>query len=306
MESNLPAVQNRSFGITPRGIDEMIRLAKIMAASGLMPKGIQSPEAVFVVLQMGSEIGLSPMASVQNTAVIHGRPGLFGDVALAVVRASGELEIFEEWSEGKRKTPEWTFFCKIKRRGGKEALGSYTWTEACEAGQDRADSQSSWKKWTNRMMQFKARNFIMRDHFTDVLKGIRTVEENADAIDLEITPGTDGHEQYQAKGVSESELSGSGNIDENAFDMLVAERYPDGEPKLLEFVVLTANANGATVDDLKSRAVGNWIEFIKAFETWLSKQASAKKEPANEKEIPTATETKVPVPAPDPASMAGH
>ena len=69
-------VQNshRSFGITPRGIDEAIRLAKIMAASGLMPKSIETPEAVFVAMQMGAEIGLSPMASVQNIAVINGTP----------------------------------------------------------------------------------------------------------------------------------------------------------------------------------------------------------------------------------------
>ena len=72
MEANLPTVQSRSFGITPRGIDEAIRLAKIMAASGLMPKSIETPEAVFVAMQMGAEIGLSPMASVQNIAVING------------------------------------------------------------------------------------------------------------------------------------------------------------------------------------------------------------------------------------------
>jgi hypothetical protein len=105
MESSLPVVQNRSFGITPRGIDEAIRLAKIMSASGLMPKSINTPEAVFVAMQMGAEIGLSPMASVQNIAVINGRPGIYGDAALAIVRASGQLEEFKEWSEGDRKTP---------------------------------------------------------------------------------------------------------------------------------------------------------------------------------------------------------
>ena len=93
---NLPAVEKRSFGITPHGIEEAIRLAKIMAASGLMPKSIETPEAVFVAMQMGAEIGLSPMASVQNIAVINGRPGIYGDAALAIVRSSGLLEEFKE------------------------------------------------------------------------------------------------------------------------------------------------------------------------------------------------------------------
>ena len=86
----------------------------------------------------------------------------------------------------------------------------------------------------------------------------------------------------------------------------------EGQEKLIEFVVLTAKANGASVDDLKSRAVNNWSEFIKAFEAWMSKQAPAKKEPANEKEIPTAPEMTAPAPAPTPvpasrpANVAGH
>jgi len=308
MEANLPAVQSRSFGITPRGIDEAIRLAKIMAASGLMPKSIETPEAVFVAMQMGAEIGLSPMASVQNIAVINGRPGIYGDAALAIVRSSGLLEEFKEWSEGERKKPGWTYFCRVKRKGSEAVTGSFSWAEACEAGFDQVKPESPWKRWTNRMMQFKARNFAMRDQFADYLKGIRTIEENSDAIVLESTVGNDGHEQYQLKAPAESEMSGSGSIDENAFDILAAEQYSEGQEKLIEFVVLTAKANGASVDDLKCRAVGNWSDFIKAFEAWLSKQVSAKKEPANEKEIPAAPETSAPVPDPAnrPASMAGH
>jgi hypothetical protein len=299
---NLPAVEKRSFGITPHGIEEAIRLAKIMAASGLMPKSIETPEAVFVAMQMGAEIGLSPMASVQNIAVINGRPGIYGDAALAIVRSSGLLEEFKEWSEGDRKKPNWTYHCRVKRKGCEAVTGSYSWAEALEAGFDQVKPESPWKRWTNRMMQFKARNFAMRDQFADFLKGIRTIEENSDAIVLESTVGNDGHEQYQLKVPAETELSGSGSIDENAFDILAAEQYPEGREKLIEFVALTAKANGASVDDLKSRAVGNWSEFIKAFETWMSKQASAKKESDKEKETPAAPKTATP----DPANVAGH
>jgi hypothetical protein len=274
---NLPMKQNRSFGITPNGIDEAIRLAKIMASSGLMPKAINTPEAVFVAMQMGAEIGLSPMASVQNIAVINGKPGIYGDAALAVVRACGLLEEFKEWSEGERKTPGWTFHCQVKRKGFEAIKGSYSWAEACEAGFDRVEPVSPWKKWTNRMMQFKARNFVMRDQFADILKGIRTVEENTDAIDLEPAIGNNGREQYQIAQPTESEFQGAGTIDENAFEMLAAAQYPDGEYRMIEFLALTAKANNAGIEDLKARAVANWSEFIKAFETWLSKQTNGNK-----------------------------
>lgn len=184
---NLPTItqQSRPMAIIPADFESAYRMARIMAASGLMPKGIQSPEAVFVAMQIGAEIGLSPMASVQNIAVINGKPSIYGDAALAVVRASGQLEVFEEWSEGERKTPGWTFFCKIKRKGFKEVIGKYTWAQALDAGLDKAHPDTPWRKWTDRMMQFKARNFPLRDLFSDYLKGIRTAEENVDAIDAE-------------------------------------------------------------------------------------------------------------------------
>lgn len=264
---NLPAVQ-KNVSFIPQNIAGALELAGIMARSGLMPKGIQTKEAVFVAMQMGLEIGLSPMAAVQNIAVIHNRPGLFGDVALAVVRGSGELEVFEEWQTGVRKTPEWTFFCKVKRKGSKEAIGSYSWAEACEAGQDKADPASSWKKWTNRMMQFKARNFVLRDHFTDFLKGIRTHEENMDAIDLDEVNGSDGQPQYQltaepAAGAEENDASCS------VFHMTAAERYQPEELVLLTaFVKETAGHHNVSDYIIEGRAMDNWGGFAAAFEVW--------------------------------------
>ena len=293
---NVPAVQNRSFGITPKGIEEAIRLAKIMASSGLMPKCIESPEAVFVAMQMGAELGLSPMASVQNIAVINGRPGIYGDAALAVVRASGLLEEFKEWSEGDRKKPNWTFYCRIKRKGSDAAVGSYSWAEALEAGYDQVKPESPWKKWTNRMMQFKARNFVMRDQFTDYLKGIRTIEENIDAIEFEATMDGDGNEQYQARNMGRSEMSGDGTIDGNAFDLLAAENYPDGLEGLNDFVIQTAEVNKVSVDDLKVRAAANWDDFIKAFEAWNVKNGVEKN--GNVKTAPESQEAKTPPPIP--------
>jgi hypothetical protein len=273
---NLPAVQNKNVAFIPQSIAGAMELAGIMARSGLMPKGIQTKEAVFVAMQMGLEIGLSPMAAVQNIAVIHNRPGLFGDVALAVVRGSGELEYFEEWSEGERKTPGWTFYCKIKRRGEKEAIGSYSWAEACEAGLDKADSASSWKKWTNRMMQFKARNFVMRDHFTDILKGIRTHEENVDAIDMEELSDVDGVSRYQvapdvaAQEAEEAKTGGS------VFHMTASENYQgDDLVKLSVFVKATAEVHGVADYIIEGRAMDNWAGFSAAFEAWKVKQAES-------------------------------
>ena len=80
-----------SRGIELRSIEELYRFAKFVAASPFAPRGFQSPEAIVVAIQYGYELGLTPMQSLQNVAVINGKPSIYGDAMLAVVRASGLL-----------------------------------------------------------------------------------------------------------------------------------------------------------------------------------------------------------------------
>ena len=65
-------------GVIVRTLGQMWRFAKMVAASGLAPKGLERPEAIVIALQLGAEIGLSPMAALQSVAVINGRPSVYG------------------------------------------------------------------------------------------------------------------------------------------------------------------------------------------------------------------------------------
>ena len=58
-------------GLVPQSFEQLWRLSVVMAQSNMMPKGMEKPEAVFVAVQMGLEVGLSPMQAVQNIAVIN-------------------------------------------------------------------------------------------------------------------------------------------------------------------------------------------------------------------------------------------
>src|SRR5690242_8115793 len=73
------------FIIRPTSLAESMQLAKMIADSSFAPKDMRGkPGDVILALQMGSEVGLSPIQSIQNIAVINGRPSLYGDAALAV------------------------------------------------------------------------------------------------------------------------------------------------------------------------------------------------------------------------------
>jgi hypothetical protein len=174
-------------GIQPQNMDELYRFATAVSQSGLAPKGIETPQAIFVALEMGLEVGLPMMASLQNIAVINGRPTIWGDAQLAIVRSTGQLETFEEWYEagGKRLTrnpstftDDTTAVCKLKRAGCEVWESAFSVADAKRA--NLWGKAGPWSQYPARMLRFRARSFGLRDQFGDALKGFRTTEEAQD------------------------------------------------------------------------------------------------------------------------------
>lgn len=198
--TELAAPSKTSIQIGQRGIEirtheDLWRFSQYVAKSGLAPKGIQTPEAIFVAVQMGLEVGLTPMASLQNIAVINGRPSIWGDAQLGIVRATGNLESFEEWYEesGKRLTRNPSTFadtvtavCRVKRRGFEPVEVGFSVSDAKTAGLWGKDGP--WRQYPARMLRNRARSFNLRDNFGDALKGLRTSEEVMDIQEMNVTP----------------------------------------------------------------------------------------------------------------------
>ena len=77
--------------------EEAWHLAKLMASSDLVPKDFrEKPANVLLAVQLGHEVGLTPMQAVQNIAVINGRPVIWGDALLGIVQNSGLLQDITE------------------------------------------------------------------------------------------------------------------------------------------------------------------------------------------------------------------
>lgn len=179
-------------GLMLTSFDSMWKFASCLARSGLAPKGIQSPEAIVIALQMGAEIGLPPMASLQNIAVINGRPAVYGDAQLAVVRGSGvfDEEGFDEWFSGPdgkripdgtpiRFGPGLTAFCQVKRKGAKKPIvADFSYEDAQQA--NLVGKDGPWKQYPKRMLMWRARGYALRNAFTDCLRGMLSAEEAAD------------------------------------------------------------------------------------------------------------------------------
>lgn len=165
-------------GLALATFDDAFRFSKMVAASEFAPKDFRGkPESCMLAIQHGSEIGLSPMQSLQNIACINGRPAIWGDAALAVAMASPVCEYVRETVDGDGDAMVAT--CEAKRRGyEKPTVARFTVADAKKAG--LWGKSGPWTQYPRRMLQLRARGFALRDAFPDVLKGLVTAEEAQD------------------------------------------------------------------------------------------------------------------------------
>ena len=117
------------------------------------------------------------MASLRQIAVINGRPSIWGDAALALCKASGELEDFKEYVEGDYEDMVATV--KVKRRGfSRPVVQTFSVDDAKRAG--LLGKSGPWQQYRARMLKLRARGFAFRDTFADVLQGLYLAEEAQD------------------------------------------------------------------------------------------------------------------------------
>lgn len=169
---NMPAVK-QSFSLAPQSIDEAIRFAEIMSKSNLVPKDFSGNVGnILVAVQWGMELGLQPMQAMQNIAVINGRPSLWGDAVIALVKSSPACEYVVE------ETSDDAAVCRVKRHGEPEQSRTFTKADALKAG--LLNKAGPWTQYPKRMLQMRARSWALRDVFPDVLRGMPIAEELQD------------------------------------------------------------------------------------------------------------------------------
>lgn len=170
-------------GIVPSTFEDCQRMGALLAASGMVPKDFAGkPEACTVAVMQGLELGLSPMAALQSIAVINGRPTIWGDGALAVVRSSGLLEWITEWTDGD------IAWCEAKRKGQEQTI-KRSFSDADAKAANLLGKPGPWSQYKPRMRQMRARSWVLRDGFADALRGMSIAEEVQDIPPMrDVTP----------------------------------------------------------------------------------------------------------------------
>ena len=171
--SNALTTKTSTFDLSPQTFDQALTFSQYLADSDMVPKDYKGkPGNCLIAMQWGAEVGLKPLQALQNLAVINGRPALWGDSVIAIVRGSPLCEYVIETDDGQTAT------CKVKRRGEPEQIRTFSVDDARAAG--LAGKQGPWTQFPKRMRQMRARAFALRDVFPDVLRGLPVAEEIMD------------------------------------------------------------------------------------------------------------------------------
>ncbi len=154
--------------------------AEMIAKTNLCPPNYRNKkEDIIVAWAMGTELGMKPMQSLQHIAVINGKPCLYGDGLLALVKNDPRCLGVQETTEG--EGDDYTAVCSVKRKYDDKNIE----TTVCkfsikDAKRAKLFNRPVWQSYPQRMLQMRARGFALRNAFPDALSGFISQEEAED------------------------------------------------------------------------------------------------------------------------------
>jgi hypothetical protein len=156
----------------PQNYNEAIQMAKTLAGSSLLG-ALKSPEAVFLVMATGAELGIPPTAALRGIHIVQGKPVLSADMIVALCVRSPLCEYF---TCTKSSDKEATY--STKRRGSGPVDNTFTLEDATRAGLAGKDN---YKNYGRAMLRHRAAAELARMVYPDLVLGIYAEEEMIEA-----------------------------------------------------------------------------------------------------------------------------
>jgi hypothetical protein len=157
----------------PRDVTEGYQLAKILIASGLMPRGIQRPEAAFAIIAAGRELGLTAMQSLRSIHIIEGKPTLSADLVAALCKSRPDVCQYFRLVESTDRIARY----ETLRKGEPAPTSmSFTIEDAQRAG---VAGKDNWKKYPAAMLRARCITALARAVYPDLAMGVYDPDEVA-------------------------------------------------------------------------------------------------------------------------------
>lgn len=165
-----------------RKFEQAQRVANLFANSDMVPAQFQKkPANCFIACQLATRMGLDPFMVMQNSCVVHGRPGFEAKLIIALINKSGLFKdpLDYEFS-GTAGKDDWTCTVSAVRKStGKKIEYPFRYGVArAEGWVDK--SGSKWKTMPEQMMRYRAAVFFARVYCPEVTMGMQTADELED------------------------------------------------------------------------------------------------------------------------------
>lgn len=255
-------------------VEDLARVADIMFKGGITPPGMTNPHTLAAVILSGLEVGLCPTQAVGSIMLTNGKLSIYGDAALALVRASGLLASISEEVSG--EGDDRRCVCKVTRKGEQERAFSFSMGDAKRAGLiDRARGKDGkgngpWVSYPDRMVMYRARGYALRDVFPDVLRGLAMHEVEADGEAGAAGEAAPRVVQAAAAGAIAEVVTESGEVKQLAPAAVLppppsspsSPGDPIGDDQLREIATLKPLYLAATGAKDKDEQQAKWVELL--------------------------------------------
>lgn len=228
------------------------KVAETLAKSGVIPTPYRGkPEDVFVAMAMGYQLGFPVEQSLQDIAVINGRPCLWGDGLLSLVLNHPECQDIKEEPiySGQVVTG---YICTVLRKGHEAHSKTFTMQDAERAG--LLKKGGVWAAYPERMLQMRARSLALRDKFADALRGLRIAEVEEDegnVIDAEVVEVKEKKQVDKLKNILKNNSSTDAPKEKNQHPA-ADDNAPISDDNILEIQRLMEEKNFDEVRKLKA------------------------------------------------------
>ncbi len=251
------------------------RVGQLLASSSLVPEHFRGNVANCVIaLNLADRLMVDPFMMMQNMYVVHGRPGIEGKLAIALVEGTGRFSPLKYKFTGKGKTdsgvdrPDVCIAYATELKTGETVEGPpVSWEMAKAEGwlKPKKDMISKWHTMPDLMFRYRAAMFFARVNCPGALLGLRTLEE---IDDIEMVPGGIRGEFVAP------DTQGEQPTETPAFDSTI----PEGTDMAVldDFIARTATAQRITADEVKAAAAKEPEGFWKAFGAWCRQEAKKK------------------------------
>ncbi len=280
-ETQVPALQGEnavaigvsgSFFFDMQKFADAQRVATLLSASSLLPAHFQKSIANCVIaLNLAERLRVDPFMLMQNLYVVHGRPGIEGKLAIALVEGTGRFSPLKFKMEGQGKTKKGvtraeccTAYATELKTGEVIEGPPVTWEMAEAEGwtKDKGTELSKWQTMPDLMFRYRSAMFFARVNCPGALLGLRSSDE---IEDIEMVPAGEG-KVYTLKPDQTEKPDLSAQVAE--FDQQTADKTG-----MADFVQKSADHFKRTVAEIKAEALKDMPGFLATFEKWAKKES---------------------------------